>query len=218
MAGRMLRLGMPTGIQHASFSIANLLVQSLINSFGYVVMAGANVVMRVDMFAMMPIFTFGMAMTMYTGQNVGAQRMDRVNQGVKDGLKMSGVISVVLISIILVFGRYLMVLFTDDADVVRTGVRILRMISLGYLGVTFNNILSGVMRGAGETIMPMAFGIFTNVLIRIPLAFALVNWTGAYDGIFYSQLVTWVLGALITIGYYRKGTWRRKAVVNRVPT
>ncbi len=213
IAARMIRLGLPAGIQQATFSVANLLVQGLINGFGYVVMAGTNIVMRVDMFAMMPNFTFGMAMTTYSGQNVGARRMDRVLAGVKDGLKLGLGVSAGLTVLILVFGKALMHLFTDDQAVIVAGMRMLYIVACGYLGVTVNQILSGVMRGAGDTAVPMYNSLITMILVRLPIAFAVTRMTGTPDGIYYSLLAAWMLGAVHIVWYYLRGKWKNKSVV-----
>ena len=217
IAFQMIRLGMPAGIQMATFSMANLLVQSLINGFGYVIMAGTNIVMRVDMFAMMPNFTFGIAMTTFTGQNVGAGRMDRVTAGVRDGLKLGLGVSAVLTTLILVFGKTLMHLFTDDQAVIEAGMRMLRIISLGYTGVTITQVLSGVMRGAGDTMLPMVNVMVTTVLVRLPIAFVVTRLTGTPDGIYYSLLAAWILGALHIIWYFLRGKWKEKSLVKGRP-
>ncbi|MBP7401111.1 MAG: MATE family efflux transporter [Clostridia bacterium] len=214
---RMIRLGLPAGIQSAMFSVANLLVQGLINSFGDVVMAGMNIVMRVDMFVMMPNMTFGMAMTTFSGQNVGARRMDRVTKGAADGLKLALMVSGVLTVLIILFGRFLMEAFTDDTEVIAQGVRAIRIISIGYLGVTVNQILTGTMRGAGDTIVPMINAFLTTVVVRLPVAYAYVHFTGSPDGIYYSLLIAWLAGAIHIVWYYLRGKWKNKAIVRQIP-
>ena len=108
---RLTKLGLPSGLTQAVFSRAGIVVQSLTNSFGTNVIACSTVVMRVDGFAMMPNFTFGTAMTTYAGQNVGANRIDRVNQGTKDGMRLGIITSIILVAAILLFGRGLMGMF-----------------------------------------------------------------------------------------------------------
>lgn len=213
LALQMIRLGIPAGIQQSTFSIANLLVQSLINSFGDVIMAGMNIVMRVDMFVMMPNMTFGIAMTTFSGQNVGARKMDRVTKGAADGLKLGLGVSAVLTVLILVFGRALIHVFTNDPEVTVAGVRAIRIIAAGYLGVTINQILAGVMRGAGDTVIPMLNSFVTTVLVRLPLAYAITHLTGTPDGIYISLLGAWVLGAVHIVWYYLRGKWKNKALV-----
>jgi len=222
MTRETVRLGLPSGLTQAIFSMAAIVVQALTNSFGPVVMACSVVVMRVDGFAMMPNFTFGMAMTTFVGQNVGARRLDRVHEGVREGIRAGLVISVVLVAAILLFGRNLMELFTreDEKDVVELGVHMLRILALGYIAMAVTQSLSGVMRGAGDTMTPMWISIITTVIIRMPLAYGIAYFTrselqpnGTPDSLYISLLISWVMGALITAAFYRRGKWKDKAVV-----
>lgn len=121
----IIHIGVPSGITQAIFSVAMLVVQSLTNSFGEMVIACNVIVMRVDGFAMMPNFTFGQAMTTYTGQNVGARRLDRVHQGAKQGTWIAVGISAFLTALILLFGRQLMGVFTETAVLVDLSMRMM---------------------------------------------------------------------------------------------
>ena len=214
---KTIRLGLPSGLTQAIFSMAAIVVQALTNSFGTRVIACAIVVMRVDGFAMMPNFTFGMAMTTFVGQNVGAGRMDRVREGVKEGVRMSLIIAVVLVAAILIFGENLMRMFTQTEEVVTLGVHMMRILAVGYIAMAVTQSLSGVMRGAGDTITPMWISIITTIIIRMPLAYGLAYLTrsealpkGSPDSIFISLLVSWVMGAVLTSICYRRGKWREK--------
>ena len=222
MTKETVRLGLPSGLTQAIFSMAAIVVQRLTNSFGPVVMACSVVVMRVDGFAMMPNFTFGMTMTTFVGQNVGAKRLDRVHEGVREGIRVGLIISVVLVAVILLFGRNLMELFTreDEKDVVELGVHMLRILALGYVAMAVTQSLSGVMRGAGDTMTPMWISIITTVIIRMPLAYGIAYFTrsealpnGTPDSLYISLLISWIMGALITTVFYRRGKWKEKAVV-----
>ena len=132
---QLIRLGLPSGLTQAVFSLAMLVVQSLTNSFGTTIIAVSTVVMRVDGFAMMPNFTFGTATTTFTGQNIGAGRLDRVEKGTKDGLKLGLSVSVVLVALILFFGRYLMEMFTSTPEVIDTGMHMMRILAIGYIAM-----------------------------------------------------------------------------------
>ena len=222
MTKEIVRLGLPSGLTQAIFSMAAIVVQSLTNSFGTSVIACSVVVMRVDGFAMMPNFTFGMAMTTFVGQNVGAKRLDRVHEGVREGIKVGLIISVVLVAAILLFGRNLMELFTreDEKDVVELGVHMLRILALGYIAMAVTQSLSGVMRGAGDTMTPMWISIITTVVIRVPIAYGIAYFTrsealphGTPDSLYISLLISWIMGAVITTVLYRRGKWKEKAVV-----
>ncbi len=220
---QLIKLGLPSGITQAIFSLSAIVVQSLTNSFGTNVIASSTVVMRVDGFAMMPNFTFGMAMTTYTGQNIGAGKMDRVNKGAKSGLILSMGVAAVLVSIILLCGRWLMLCFTDTPEVIALGSQMLRILAVGYIGVAVTQSLSGVMRGAGETMIPMWISIVTTVIVRVPIAYAIAYLTrspeqpvGDPQCLYYSLLISWVLGAVLTFVFYHRGKWRNKAIIQPV--
>ncbi len=206
-----IRLGLPSGLTQMIFSLASIVVQSLTNSFGTTVMACSVVVMRVDGFAMMPNFTFGMALTTFVGQNVGARRMDRVHEGVRDGIRAGLAISVVLVAAILIFGEGLMRMFTSTEEVVNMGVHMMQILALGYVAMAVTQSLSGVMRGAGDTMTPMWISVITTVIIRTPLAYLLAELTGSPDSLFISLLISWVMGAVLTSIMYKKGPWKKKA-------
>ena len=220
MSMKIIRLGLPSGLTQAIFSMSAIVVQALTNSFGTAVMACSIVVMRVDGFAMMPNFTFGMAMTTFVGQNIGASRMDRVREGVRVGLRAGLMISVVLVSGILIFGEGLIRMFTNTEELITLGVHMLRILALGYIAVAVTQSLSGVMRGAGDTMTPMWVSIISTVLIRVPIAYGLAYLTrseampnGSPDSIYISLLISWVMGAAITAVFYRRGAWKKKSVM-----
>jgi len=211
MTSDTIRLGLPSGLTQMIFSLASIVTQSLTNSFGTTVIACSVVVMRVDGFAMMPNFTFGMAMTTFVGQNVGARRLDRVKEGVKSGLTAGLAIAVTLVAAILIFGEGLMWMFTSTEEVVNLGVHMMRILAVGYVAMGVTQSLSGVMRGAGDTMTPMWISIITTVIIRTPLAYLLAYLTGSPDSLFISLLISWVMGAVLTSIMYRKGNWKLKA-------
>ena len=215
----IVRLGLPSGITQAIMSMAMLFVQSLTNSFGEQLIAANVIIMRVDGFAMLPNFSFGTAMTTYAGQNVGANDYDRVKKGAKQGTIMAVVISTVITGSILFFGKYLMGIFTDTASLVDLSMRMMRILAVGYIAVALTQSLSGVMRGAGDTMTPMWISIMQTIVIRVPLAYGLVylSKTAEYPGgraecIFISLLIAWVLGAILTTIFYMRGKWRKGAL------
>ena len=216
----VIRLGLPSGITQAIFSMAMILVQSLINSFGEQFIAANVIVMRVDGFAMMPNFSFGTAMTTFAGQNIGAGKLGRVKKGTKDGTIIATATTTVITLIILFFGKYLMHIFTDTEELVILSAHILSVLAAGYIAMSITQCLSGVMRGAGDTMTPMWISIITTVVIRVPLAYLIVLFTktpenpvGSEASIYVSLLVSWLIGAFITFLAFKKGNWKRKAVI-----
>lgn len=216
---RIIRIGIPSGVTQGIMSLAMLVVQTLTNSMGEVVIACNVIIMRVDGFAMMPNMTFGQAMSVYTGQNVGAKRLDRVDQGLKQGAAMAVGLSAAITVILLFFGHYLFNIFSETAALVDLAVRMMRILAAGYICVALTQVLGGVMRGAGDTVTPMWISLFTTILLRIPVAYALAWLTrcpeyphGRPEALFTSLLVTWAMGALLSAAAFRRGKWRSRAL------
>lgn len=215
----IIRLGLPSGLTQAVFSLAMVVVQSLTNSFGEMIIAANVIIMRVDGFAMMPNFSFGTAMTTYAGQNVGARQYDRVKQGAKQGTLIAVCTSAAITGLILLFGPYLMGIFTNTRELAVLSANMMKILAVGYIAMAVTQSLSGVMRGAGDTVTPMWISLMTTVAVRVPLAYGLVYLTktpelpqGRYESLWISLLTAWVLGALITFVFYRLGRWKKKAL------
>ena len=215
----MIRLGLPSGLTQAIFSMAKIIVQSLTNSFGEMLIAANVIIMRVDGFAMMPNFSFGTTMTTYAGQNVGAKQYERVEQGAKQGTLMAMGVSATITLLILIFGKYLMGVFTSTEELVQLSVHMMRILAVGYIAMAVTQSLSGVMRGAGDTMTPMWISVFTTVIVRVPVAYG-ISWltrtpelpNGRSECIFISLLLSWTLGAVITFIFYNLGRWKKKAI------
>jgi len=215
---RLIRIGVPSGLTQGIFSIAMLFTQSLTNSMGALVVATSTAVMRVDGFAMLPNFTFGMAMSTFVGQNVGARRMDRVVAGTKAGLKLTFLISAALTIMLVLFSQYLIALFTPEPMIRELGVRAVRILAAGYVAMGISQVFYGVMRGAGDTMTPMWTSIIITWVFRIPIAYAWAYLTrsdiwpnGSPDALFGSMLIAWSLGCLLSYVLYRVGPWRKRA-------
>lgn len=214
-----IRLGLPSGLTQAIFSMAMIIVQSLTNSFGEMFIAANVIVMRVDGFAMMPNFSFGTAMTTYAGQNVGAHELERVDEGAKQGTFIAMGVSAAITALILIFGKYLMGIFTDTSELVDMSMRMMRILAVGYVAMAVTQSLSGVMRGAGDTMTPMWISLITTIAIRVPVAYGIAYLTrseqypgGRCESIFFSLLFSWTLGAVVTFICYRWGKWKQKAI------
>ena len=216
---KVIQLGLPSGITQAIFSMAMIVVQSLTNSFGEMFIAANVIIMRVDGFAMMPNFSFGTAMTTYAGQNVGARMYDRVEKGAKQGTWIAMGVSAILTSLILIFGKALMGIFTKTPELVDLSRDMMGILAVGYVAMAVTQSLSGVMRGAGDTVTPMWISIATTIFIRVPVAYGIAFLTrsaefpgGRQECIFISLLSSWVAGAVITFFFYKRGKWKERAV------
>ncbi len=220
LTGQLLRLGLPAGITQVIFSMSMVFTQALTNSMGYKVVTCTTAVMRIDGFAMLPNFTFGMAAATFVGQNIGANRLDRVAQGTKDVLKLSLITSFVLVLCLLLFGGTLIRMFTTTEEIIVLGLRQIRILATGYIAVAISQIYGGIMRGAGDTMPSMWISMFTVVVVRVPLAYLLAWLTrsprypaGSPDALFFSLLTSWVLGAVANYLWYRRGAWREKSLI-----
>ena len=217
VAGRILKIGIPSGVTQAIMATAGMVVMNLTNAMGEMVIACNVIVMRVDGFAMMPNFTFGQAMSVYTGQNVGAQKLDRVDQGVKQGSVLALGFATVITSVLLLFGPVLMGFFTDTQALIDLASSMMRIMAVGYICIAVTQVLGGVMRGAGDTVTPMWISIISTIVIRIPLAYAMAYFTktsefpeGQPIALFGSLMISWVLGMVMSVVVFRMGKWRNK--------
>ena len=214
----LIRLGLPSGVTQAIFSMSMIVVQSLTNSFGEMFIAANVIVMRIDGFVMMPAFSLGTAMTTFAGQNIGAGRMDRVEAGARNGTLAAMGISAVITVLILLFGRGLMGVFTTTPELIDLSFRMMKILAPGYIAMEVIQCLGGIMRGAGDTVTPMWISIINTIVIRVPLAYGLVALSrtpeqpqGDCAMMFVSLLIAWVIGALLTFLLYRTGRWKKKA-------
>ena len=214
---KIIQIGVPSGVTQAIFSLAMLIVQSLTNSFGEMVIACNVIVMRIDGFAMMPNFSFGSSMTTFTGQNVGANRLDRLHKGTKQGTLMALGTSIVLTATILLFGRTIAGFFTETAALADLSMHMMRILATGYIAMSITQCLCGVMRGAGDTLTPMWISLLSSVVLRVPLAYTIAyftrsaQWpTGRPESTFISLVIAWSCGAVFSILAYRFGSWHKK--------
>lgn len=172
-ARKIIKLGLPSGLTQAIFSMAMVVVQSLTNSFGEMFISANVIVMRVDGFAMLPNFSFGTAMTTYAGQNIGAGAFDRVKKGAKQGTFVAVLTTTILTSLILIFGKQLMGIFTNTTELVELSRNMMGIIAVGYIAMAVTQSLSGVMRGVGDTMTPMWISLFTTIVVRVPVAYGI---------------------------------------------
>ena len=217
VALRILRIGVPSGVTQAIMATAGMVVLNLTNAMGEMVIACNVIIMRVDGFAMMPNFTFGQAMSVYTGQNVGAAKYDRVDQGVKQGSIIALSFAAVITTVLLFFGRILMGFFTTTGALIELANSMIQIMALGYLAVAVTQVLGGVMRGAGDTVTPMWISIISTIIIRVPLAYLMAGMTqseayphGEPIALFGSLMISWVLGMVMSLIVFRMGKWKKK--------
>ena len=211
---QIIRLGLPAGLQQMLFSFGTLTLQSLVNSYGSNFIAGFNGANKIDMFAFFPTQSFGMALTTYVGQNIGAGKLDRVKSGLKATLQMSIVTGIGAMAIVLIGGPTMMRLFSQDPQVIEAGMIYLRPVMYGYLLFAVQNTFLSVLRGAGDMVFPMITSILSLWLFRLPAAYLYTSLWGK-EALFYCYGTGWLIGMIMSMIYYFRGSWKKKAVVSR---
>ncbi len=184
----------------------------IVNKFGTNIIAGYSVASRLDTLATVPAMSFSQALSTFVGQNIGANKTSRIRTGLIATVKMSGIVTIVTTLFIVFSGHMLMGMFTKDPEVIRIGDQYLTIVSIFYILFTLMFIYNAVMRGAGDTLLPMFFSLFSLWIIRIPLAYFLSGRIGA-QGIWWAIPAGWMIGLILSYSYYKTGRWKKKAVV-----
>jgi putative MATE family efflux protein len=209
-----LRIGLPTSFQQSFVAIGMTAVMGIVNQFGTNVIAAYSVGMRLNSLATLPAMTLGSALSTFVGQNLGANKVERVRKGFLSTMGISGVISIAVSLVVVFFGKQLMALFTQDAVVVAIGAEYLIIVGSFYIVFSIMFSLVGVLRGAGATIIPMISSILSLWVVRIPLAYTLSETMG-YTGIWWANPIGWFAGLSIVLIYYLSGKWKTKGVVKQ---
>ncbi len=207
-----LKIGLPTGIQQTLVAMGALALMGIVNQFGTNVIAGYSVASRLDSLALIPAMSFSQALSTFVGQNIGANKPERIRAGLISTVRMSGIVTIVTTIFIVFSGRYIMSLFTNDTEVIRLGSQYLTIVSSFYLMFTLMFIYNGIMRGAGDTMIPMFISLLSLWIIRIPMAWFLSRLIGP-TGIWWSLPAGWLVGAGLSFVYYKTGRWKKKAIV-----
>ncbi len=208
----MLRIGLPTGVQHSLVSLGFIALTRIVNPFGTNVIAGYTAAMRLDSFAAMPAMNLSMALSTFVGQNLGAGKPERVRRGYTSTLIVSLVISIVMTTVMVLFKYRLIGLFTDDPEVQFYGAEYLVIVSSFYVLFTSMFITGGVLRGAGDTFIQMIFTITALWVVRIPAAAFLSSLLGT-AGIWWGIPAGWFVGFAGSFAYFLSGRWKRKVIV-----
>ena len=207
---QLIRLGLPSGLTQAVFSLAMLVVQSLTNSFGTTIIAVSTVVMRVDGFAMMPNFTFGTATTTFTGQNIGAGQQKRADKGTVITVSLSLGVTAVIVLLVCIFAAPAISLFTPDKAVIAFGVLFVRANFVFLLFNCVNHVLAGALRGRGDSTAPMAIMLLTFVLLRQIYLFVVTRFVANTPWLVgFGYPVGWMACCVIEVSYYFL-RWGRK--------
>jgi len=210
---KSLKIGLPSGFQQTFVAVGFLALYRIVSMFGTSTVAAYSIAMRIDSFAVMPAINFSAAMSTFVGQNIGANKLDRISRGFKSTLAMMSAISIAITILAITFAVPLVGLFTNDSEVVDIGKHYVYIVSAFYVVFSSMFILTGVLRGAGDTITSMLITIMSLWVMRIPASYFLSIKIG-YMGIWWGIPLAWIFGFIISFIYYKTGRWKKKAVVD----
>jgi putative MATE family efflux protein len=209
-----VNIGLPTGIQQTFVALSGMMLMGLVALFGTDTLAAYTAAGRIESLALMPAMSFGAALSAFTGQNLGAKRPHRVRQGLRATLIIASLFSLGCTLIMIFFGKYIMTAFATqtEQEVIFHGSQYLLITGAGYLLFSTMFCIMGVMRGAGDTFTLMLITFATQILVRVPLAWALSQFMGQ-KGIWWAIPISWGMGCLAMYIYYRTGRWKKKVIV-----
>jgi putative MATE family efflux protein len=211
---KSIKIGLPTGFQQTFVSIGMVALYWVVNRFGVNANAAYSVAGRIDNFAAMPAMSFAIALSSFVGQNMGANKPERVKAGLRATFFMTSTVTLIMSAFILFFARGLMRMFTNDAAVIELGHSYLVVIGIFYILFSTMFVFTGILRGAGDTLVPMFISLFSLWIIRIPLAYLLSNVPSiGVHGIWWAIPIGWFFGLIVYYFYYRSGRWKKKAIV-----
>ncbi len=210
-----MKLGIPSGIQQALFSIGIMFMQSLVNSYGSNFMAGFNGANKIDTFAFLPVQSLSNALTTYTGQNIGAGNQHRVNEGLKTSMILSVGCCIIVGILLYPTSGFMMRMFSQNPEVIDAGVAYLHDVLPFYFLLAGSFMFNSVLRGAGDMVVPMISSFISLWLARLPAAYLIAHFFSK-ESIYYSYAVGWVLGLMISGIYYASGKWKNKSIVAKM--
>ena len=209
----MMRLGVPSGLQSSMYAVSNMIIQVGVNSLGTVVVASWAMSGKTDGIFWAVSNALGAAITSFIGQNLGAGRQDRVKLCVKQGLILSFSITVSLSALIMLLGRPMLRILTEDQAVIDTTYQIMTYFVPFYFTWTLIEVLSAVLRGAGDAVRPVVIIGLGICLLRILWILTLFQWVHTLLVLSLCYVVSWVVTSTAMTVYYRKGSWMQRANV-----
>lgn len=207
MLRQIISNGLPAGVQNSIISLANVVVQSNINSFGKLAVAGCGSYSKVEGFGFLPITCFSMSLTTFISQNLGAQKYERAKKGARFGITCSLILAECIGIIIYFASPVLIAAFNSDPDVVAFGVQQARTVTLFYFLLAFSHCIAGLLRGAGKSIIPMFVMMICWCIIRVTYITIIVKIIPSIQVIFWAYPITWTLSSIVFLFFYLKSDW-----------
>ena len=203
----IVRFGFPSAIQNSVIALANVFVQTNINSFGKYAMAGCGAYSKLEGFAFLPVMCFSQALSTFTGQNLGAGQHERVKKGVGFGIVCSVLMAEVVGVLSYIFAPQLIGFFADSPESIAYGAAHMRTICLFYCLLAFSHCIAGIMRGAGKATVPMFTMLLCWCLIRVSYITIAVGFVNELTTVSWAYPITWTLSSIIFLVYFLKADW-----------
>lgn len=207
MALNILKVGVPTAIQNTVISLSNVIMQSSVNVFGTLPMAGFGAFVKIDGFNILPVLSLSMAITTFVGQNYGAGQIERIKKGMWTTLAMTVFYTIISGTLLYNFAPKLIGLFTKDVRVIEAGVLASRFFCPFYFLLAIMHSLAGTVRGTGKTIPPMIILILSLCIFRIVAAKFVIPHYHTIENVYRLYPISWVIGVILMVGYTAKSDW-----------
>lgn len=205
----LFKIGFPSMVQQSLISIGSAFVTTFVNSFGASATAAFGAAGRTENIAFMPIMTLSMAVSVMAGQNIGAQRIDRVRKIFWTGITLSLSITIITVASLVIFPRLFMSMFVKDKTVIDLGVVYLRMVGPAFLFVALLFVSNGIINGSGHTIITMIFTLVSLWAVRVPVAAWLSHTSLGIRGIWIAICASFCITSIISLSYYASGRWKK---------
>lgn len=207
MLRQVLRLGIPSGLQNSIIAFANIVVQSNINSFGAMAVAGCGAYSKIEGFGFLPITSFALALTTFIGQNLGAKEYERAKAGARFGILTCIALAELVGLVIYLLAPSFISAFNADPHVIRYGSLQAHTVTLFYFLLAFSHCIAGVLRGAGKSIIPMLVMLVCWCIIRVSYVSLITNFIPRIEVIFWAYPLTWSLSSIAFLIYFFKADW-----------
>ena len=207
MLVRIIRYGLPSGMQNSIIAFANVVVQANINAFGETAMAGVGAYSKIEGFGFLPITSFTMALTTFVGQNLGARQYERAKKGARFGILMTLGIAELIGVVVFVFAPLLIAAFDSNPEVIRIGIEKARTSALFYFVLAYSHSVAAVLRGAGKAVVPMVVMLVFWCIIRVAFLTVAVPMTQSILAVYWVYPMTWVMSSIAFFIYYKKTDW-----------
>lgn len=207
MARRILAQGLPTGFQMSIISLSNVIVQANVNAYGATAMAGFGSYLKIEGFAQLPMQSFCLAATTFTGQNIGAKRYDRAKRGIVENLAICLIYAMTVCVLMYIFVPQLMQIFSTDPEVVEYGTFTMRRVIPFYFMIAIHQVLMGSLRGAGKTMMPVFATVMNMCVLRMIYINLLVPFFPSYEAVIMCYPITWFGTVVMEVLFIWKAKW-----------